>query len=133
MSRYCLDTSAYSHFKRGHPPVIELIERASWLGMPSVVVGELWIGFLLGEWPERNQRELAEFLRNPVVEELAVDREVGQIYAEIVVALRKAGTPVPSNDVWIAATAARAGATVLTYDPHFSAMERVGSLVLQTP
>jgi predicted nucleic acid-binding protein len=133
LSRYCLDTSAYSHFKRGHPPVIELIERASWLGMPSVVVGELWIGFLLGGRPERNQRELAEFLRNPVVEELAVDREVGQIYAEIVVALRKAGTPVPSNDVWIAATAARAGATVLTYDPHFSAMERVGSLVLQTP
>jgi len=133
LSRYCLDTSAYSHFKRGHPPVIELIDRASWLGMPSVVVGELWIGFLLGGRPERNQRELAEFLRNPVVEELAVDREVGQIYAEIVVALRKAGTPVPSNDVWIAATAARAGATVLTYDPHFSVIQRVGSLVLQTP
>lgn len=133
MSRYCLDTSAYSHFKRGHPPVVELIDRATWLGMPSIVVGELWVGFLLGGRVERNQKELAEFLGQPVVEELPVDREIGEIYAEMVVALRRAGTPVPSNDIWIAAVAARAGVNVLTYDPHFSAIQRVGSVVLPPP
>jgi len=133
VSRYCLDTSAYSHFKRGHPPVVELLDRAAWIGVPSIVVGELWVGFLLGGRRERNQQDLAEFLRHPVVEELPVDREMGEIYAEIVVALQKAGKPVPSNDIWIAAAAARAGATVLTYDPHFSFMERVGSLVLPSP
>jgi len=133
VSRYCLDTSAYSHFKRGHQPVVEVIDRADWIGMPSIVVGELWVGFLLGERAERNREDLAEFLRDPVVEELPVDGETGRIYGEIIVALRRNGTPLPSNDVWIAATAARAGATVLTYDAHFSDIERVGSLVLDFP
>ena len=105
MSRYCLDTSAYSHFKRGDPPVVDLIDRAEWLGVPSIVLGELWIGFLLGDRFEKNQTELNEFLTHPPVEELIPDREVARIYAEMVVSLRKAGTPIPSNDVWIAATA----------------------------
>jgi tRNA(fMet)-specific endonuclease VapC len=101
--------------------------------MPSIVVGELWVGFLLGGRVERNQRDLAEFLTHPVVEELPVDSEIGQIYAEIAVALRKAGTPVPSNDIGIAATAARAGAPVVTYDPPFSYIQRVASFVLPSP
>ncbi len=62
-----------------------------------------------------------------------MDGEIGRIYAEIVVALRRNGTPLPSNDIWIAAAAARAGATVLTYDGHFSAIERISSLVLEPP
>jgi tRNA(fMet)-specific endonuclease VapC len=101
--------------------------------MPSTVIGELWVGFLLGERSVRNQEELAAFLRHPVVEELPVDGEVGQIYAEMVVALRKSGTPVPANDIWIAAASARAGATVLTYDAHFAAIKRASALVLESP
>ena len=133
MSRYCLDTSAYSHFKRGHSPAVAAIDRAGWIGVPSIVIGELWMGFLLGKRPERNQAELEEFLRHPVVEEVLVDGEIGRLYAEIIVALRKRGTPLPSNDIWIAAVAASAGATVLTYDSHFSVIERVSSLVLPLP
>lgn len=132
MSRYCLDTSAYSHFKRGHPPVVDLIDHAVWIGVPSIVVGELWVRFLQGKRIDRNLEGLAEFLRHPVVEELPVDGEIGQIYAEMVVALRKSGTPVPSNDIWIAATSAHAGATVLTYDKHFAAIKRASALVLQS-
>ena len=130
MSRYCLDTSAYSHFKRGHEPIVELIDGADWLGVPSVVIGELWHGFLSGRHQRRNADELREFLADPLVEELVVDAAVGRIYAEILRGLRAAGTPLPANDIWVAATAARAGATVLTYDRHFEAMQRVGSLVL---
>jgi predicted nucleic acid-binding protein len=48
VNRICLDTSAYSHFKRGHPPAVDLIDRAAWIGMSSVVMGELGVGFLLG-------------------------------------------------------------------------------------
>ena len=130
MSRYCLDTSAYSHFKRGDPAVVELVDSAEWIGVSSVVVGELWLGFLQGDRLARNQAELAEFLAHPVVEELVVDREVARVYAEIALALRRAGTPLPTNDVWIAAAASRAGATVLTYDPHFTRIQRVGAVVL---
>ena len=133
MSRFCLDTSAYSHFKRGDPAVVELIDGADWIGVPAVVVGELWIGFLQGDRLARNQAELRDFLAVPVVEELVVDRQVARAYAEIVVALRRDGTPLPSNDIWMAAAAAIAGATGLTYDPHFEHIQRVGSLVLPTP
>jgi tRNA(fMet)-specific endonuclease VapC len=131
MNRLCLDTSAYSQFKRGHPPVVELLDRADWIGIPTIVIGELLLGFLLGGRNTENKCELGVFLDEPIVEELPVERQVGEIYAEIVAELRRNGTPVPSNDVWIAATASRADATVLTYDTHFSAIRRVGSILLR--
>lgn len=130
MSRYCLDTSAYSHFQRGEDRVAELLDRAEWIGVPAATLGELRAGFMLGAHRERNEAELGDFLANPVVEELAADGEVARHYAEIVVELRHAGTPIPTNDVWIGATAARAGALVLTYDPHFERIARIGSVVL---
>ncbi len=130
MSRFCIDTSAYSHFKRGDHQVVALLDTAEWIGVPSVVIGELWLGFLQGERLERNVSELNEFLANPVVHEIVIDRDVGRVYAEIVVALRKAGTPLPTNDIWIAAAAARSGATVLTYDSRFGSIQRTGSVVL---
>lgn len=130
MSRYVLDTSAYSHFKRGDQEVVERIDAAEWIGIPSIMVGELWIGFLLGKRYRENERELREFLDNPVVEELPEDSLVARIYAEIVITLRKAGTPLPTNDIWIAATAAAAGAPVLTYDSHFRLIQRAGTVLL---
>jgi len=135
LSRYVLDTSAYSHFKRGDPKAAELIDGADWLGMPAITVGELEIGFLLAgpKRLEENRTQLRDFMDNAIVERLGLDHDVSRIYAEIVVDLRKEGTPVPTNDVWIAAVASRAGATVLTYDDHFRLIRRVGSLVLPLP
>jgi len=133
VSRICVDTSAYSHFQRGHPPAVEVIRSARWVGVPAVVVGELRVGFLLGSRTLENEAELAELLADPVVELLTVDDEAAGHYAEIVVALRRAGTPVPTNDVWIAALAAREGATVVTYDEHFERIGRVGTRVLVRP
>ena len=130
MSRFCLDTSAYSHFKRGDSKVVELVDSADWLGMPFIVLGELWVGFIQGGRLEQNEAELNEFLANPVVELLAIDEEVAQIYAQILVALRKSATPIPTNDIWIAAVSVRYGATLLTYDAHFHAVTRLGSMVL---
>jgi len=130
MSRYCLDTSAYSHFFRGEEEIVGLLDRAEWVGVPAITLGELRTGFLLGEHRLRNESELRSFLSNPVVEVLPVDEEVSRHFSEIVVALRRAGTPIPTNDIWIAATAARSGALVLTYDEHFRQISRVGSIVL---
>lgn len=131
MSRYCLDTSAYSHFQRGSAQVVELLDRAEWIGVPVIAVGELRTGFRLGARRERNEAELRAFLANPVVNFLSVDDEVSRHYAEIVTDLRRAGTPLPTNDIWIAATAVRVGAVVLTLDAHFEQIGRVGSLVVQ--
>lgn len=80
----------------------------------------------------RNEAELDEFLADPTVEELPLDREIASIYAEIVTALREAGTPLPSNDIWIAAASARAEAPLLTFDEHFREIGRIGAIVLRS-
>ncbi len=133
MSRYCLDTSAYSHYQRGDRAVVGLLDAADWVGVPTIVLGELWLGFLQGRHLERNLEELQLFLAHPVVEELALDHHGARHFGEITLALKRAGTPIPTNDIWIAAAAAQAGATVLTYDRHFRSIERVGSVVLERP
>ena len=130
MTRVCLDTSAYSNYRRGRPAVVNEIDRADWIGVPCVVLGEVWAGFMAGKRAERNVAELEEFLAEPIVEVLAIDADVARIYGEIVVDLRHKGRPLPTNDIWIAATAARAGASVLTFDAHFLEVDRVGAQVL---
>ena len=130
MSSFCLDTSAYSNFRRGNEELAALLDQAELVGVPTVALGELRTGFLLGGRRQRNESELDVFLDNPVVQVLPVDSEASRHYAEIVAELRRAGTPVPTNDIWIAATAARNGTTVLTCDDHFERIGRVGSVVI---
>jgi len=106
------------------------LDTAEWVGVPTVTLGELRTGFHPGARPAQDEAELRAFLDNPVVVTLVVDEEVSRHYAATVVDLRRAGTPLPTNDIWIAATAARVGALVLTYDPHFEDIRRVGSVIL---
>lgn len=108
------------------------MDGAEWIGVPTVVLGELEAGFRQGRHARRNLDELEQFLAHRVVNALAVDREVAWIYGEIVTALRGKGSPIPTNDVWIAACAARSGATLLTYDAHFRAVDRIGTLLLDS-
>jgi predicted nucleic acid-binding protein len=133
VSRYCLDTVAYSHFKRGDETIAEILDRAEWIGVPVIVIGELCAGFARGTRFRENLAELDEFLAVPVVETLPVDRHVAEIFGEMIADLRRKGRPIPSNDIWIAATCARAGATLLTWDAHFRQIPRVGSLVFDSP
>lgn len=130
MSAYCLDTSAYSNFRRGNGELAELLDRAELVGVSTIALGELRTGFLLGGRRQSNEAELEAFLDNPAVEVLQVDSETSRHYAGIVAELRKAGTPLPTNDIWIAAAAARYATTVLTCDDHFERVARVGSIVI---
>jgi tRNA(fMet)-specific endonuclease VapC len=131
VSRYCLDTVAYSHFKRGEERIARILDSAEWVGVPVIVIGELCAGFAKGSRFDRNYGELNEFLSLPVVETLPVDRPVAEVFGEILEDLRRRGRPIPVNDIWIAATCARAGATLLTWDAHFRSIPRVGTLLLE--
>ncbi len=133
MTRICLDTSAYSHFKRGEAAAIAAITTAREVGVPVIVLGELRTGFQLGDRADQNERELRAFLANPVVHVLDVDDEASAHYADLVAELRRAGTPVPTNDIWISALAVREGSTVVTYDDHFRMIRRVGARILTPP
>lgn len=131
MTRICLDTSAYSNFQRGQSGAVDVIDTADWIGMPSTTLGELWSGFLRGARTKSNVSQLQDFLAHSAVEIVSVDDDVARIYGEIITDLHRSGKPLPTNDIWIAATAARAGAAVLTFDAHFRAIARVGSIVLE--
>ena len=124
-SRVVLDTSAYSHLRRGHEGVVAALARATVVLVPATVLGELHAGFSVGGRRVENERVLEDFLAEPFVTVVPVTADVARRYGEVHAALRRAGTPIPINDVWIAAAALDAGATVLTFDADF---ERIPGL-----
>ncbi len=132
MTRYCIDTVAYSRFKRGDPRIAGLLDSAEWVGVPVTVLGELFTGFEGGNRKQKNLAELDAFLSVPGVEVLTVDRETAEIFGRMVAGLRRWGRPIPTNDIWIAAACVRAGATLLTGDPHFRDIPLAGALIFES-
>jgi len=130
LNRICLDTSAYSNFRRGRDSVARFLDRAREILVPAVVLGELRVGFRLGARPAHNEELLKSFLDHPSVFIAVVDEETSVLYADLWIELREAGTPIPTNDVWVAAMAIQTGSTILTYDAHFDRVRRVGVEVL---
>jgi len=89
------------------------------------VLGELRAGFLKGSRLTENLAELEQFLASPRVAVVLVDEETAERYAVIFESLRRAGTPIPTNDIWIAASAMQSGSVLLTTDPHFQDVTQV--------
>lgn len=131
--RLVLDTSAYSHFRAGHPKVLDLVAAAEIVLLSTIVIGELEAGFVLGRRERENRTLLAEFLSEPFVSILPVTPSVARHYGRFFVDLRRAGTPIPINDIWIAATTVDCGGHVLTFDEHFDKLPSVDRTVLPVP
>lgn len=125
MSRILLDTSAYSAFKRGHPEVVASVRRAREILLPITVLGELLAGFEAGTRKQANEEELYRFLQSPRVGIVPLLEATARRYAVIYGDLRRAGRPVPTNDMWIAASAMEHGAELLTTDDDFTAIARI--------
>jgi len=119
MTKLMIDTSAYTTFKRGHSETKSQIRKASAILIPTVVLGELLAGFEAGSRRETNRSELTEFLANPRVSVTPVIESTTERYARIYAYLRKHGRPIPTNDLWIAASTMEHSAVLLTADMHF--------------
>ncbi|HEV8639359.1 MAG TPA: type II toxin-antitoxin system VapC family toxin [Chloroflexota bacterium] len=117
--RLLLDTSGYSAFKRGQTEVVELLRAATFIAFNAIVLGELLSGFAAGSREERNRRELRELLSADRVHLLTMGSETAERFALIHRQLRQAGTPIPTHDLWIAASAMEHGLRVVTTDGHF--------------
>jgi tRNA(fMet)-specific endonuclease VapC len=119
LSMVMLDTSAYSAFKRGHQEAIDAVRQAPSILVPSIALGELLAGFEVGGRRLENRRELAEFQRSPRVRTVQITEDTAERYARIYAYLRTIGRPIPTNELWIAASAMEHGAELLTTDRHF--------------
>lgn len=118
-----LDTNAYSAFKRNVPDAVEIIRHTPLIGMSSIVLGELLSGFALGSHEAINRDELKRFLTSKRVKLLPIDDGTSEQYAGIYQNLKQKGHPIPTNDMWIAASALQHRLAVFTYDKHFQAVE----------
>jgi tRNA(fMet)-specific endonuclease VapC len=121
-----LDTSAYVGFKVGVNEVVQIVTAAERILFSPVVLGELMFGFRNGARFAENMVELEKFLRHDAVELIQIGKTTADRYSRIAAYLRQQGTPIPTNDIWIAAQTMECGAELITSDRHF---EKVSGLV----
>ena len=117
--RILIDTNCYSAIDGGDPETIRRIQTAQEVWLPFIVLGELYAGFELGTQKGQNEQQLQDFLSRPAVGVLFADRDTTRGYGQIFHALRRQGTPIPTNDVWIAALALQYDLLLTTSDKHF--------------
>lgn len=114
-----LDTSAYSAYLRGNAEVKQALREADEIYLNPVVLGELYAGFAHGGREKKNRDILREFLSSPRVQVAIIDEETAERYTAIINYLWSKGTPLPTSDLWIAATAMQYGLKLITTDSHF--------------
>ena len=123
--RVLLDTSAYSAFLRGHPQIKRVVRQADQIVLNPVVLGELRAGFRRGRKRPRNEELLERLLASPRVRTVDIAAETAERYAHIMNFLWDAGKPIPTNDIWIAASAMEYGLRLLTLDAHYRRLPQV--------
>jgi len=119
MKRTLIDTNIYSHALRGDEDVIAVLRKADEIGFSVISMGELIAGFKGGNREGDSIEELEEFLDSPRAVVYGVDDQTSGFYADVLDNLKKSGTPIPTNDIWIAATAFQHGLKLFTKDSHF--------------
>lgn len=117
--RIALDTNRYTDLARGDEKTLDAVRSARRVFLPFVVLGELRAGFLCGSRTSENERNLARFLTEERVRLLGSDDETTHHYARLFLQLRRQGTPIPTNDLWIAALVTQHGLFLCARDRHF--------------
>lgn len=118
-NKIMVDTSAYSAFLRGHERIKLFLQYADEIYLNAIILGELFADFAMGKSERKNRSALQEFLSSPRVKIAVIDEETSERYGVITSYLRKEGTPIPTNDLWIAASAMQYGFKILTTDKHY--------------
>ncbi len=118
--KLALDTNKYSALQRGEDPWLrQLLEKVDEIFLPFVVVAELRAGFKKSNQARQNLVTLDSFLSSPRVFVLYADENTLEAYANVWAELMAKGTPIPTNDVWIAAICQQHALTFATSDRHF--------------
>ena len=118
-----LDTNALSAWAEGRVAIGPPLRSADRLVVPSVVLGEYWFGIRQSRHRSRYEDWLSRYL--PLTEVAVVTSATASAYADIRLELKRAGAPIPPNDVWIAALARQHGLAILSNDGHFDAVDGI--------
>lgn len=117
--RVAIDTNRLTDLFQGDAILAQRIGTCDEVWIPLVVLAEIKAGFYGGTQRQRNENLLQRLLSKATVGVLLPSRETAEHYARLFVQLRRAGTPVPDNDIWIAALALQHNLTLITRDQHF--------------
>lgn len=120
-----IDTNRYRDFVEGDPAAVAVFRSAPRICVPFVAVAELRAGFAFGSRGTENQRIFEQFLHRERVEVLLPNMETTRQYANLYRQLRTAGTPIPTNDVWIASIVIQHDLTLFSRDKHFDALPQI--------
>ncbi|HKS67206.1 MAG TPA: type II toxin-antitoxin system VapC family toxin [Candidatus Acidoferrales bacterium] len=112
-----LDTNALSAAAEREPAAMQAVAQAERVAVPVIVIGEYRMGIAQSRYRETYERWLREWIA--AVEVLEVDEETTVSYAAIGLELKRAGKPIPSNDLWIAALCRQHSLPLLSRDQHF--------------
>lgn len=122
--KIALDANAYSDWRRSGK-WNEEIQTATVVMISTVALGELRFGFANGSKPTENEAGLRSFLGESVVVVCEITDATSRIYGEFRHFLKAGGTPIPTDDIWIGASAVEHGADLLTSDQHFRNLPQV--------
>jgi tRNA(fMet)-specific endonuclease VapC len=123
--KLALDTNRYTDLCRGDVGVVQTVELADQVWLPFIVLGELRAGFVVGNQGPRNEAVLRRLLMRPGVGVLYADEQTTHHYASIFRQLRKQGTPIPTNGMWIAALVLQHSLVLCARDVHFDALPQL--------
>jgi tRNA(fMet)-specific endonuclease VapC len=123
--RVALDTNRYVDLCRGISETVALVDEAEEVVVPFIVLGELRAGFAKGSREAANERTLRAFLLKPSVRVAFADDQTTLHYAALYRQLRKQGTPIPTNDMWIAALVLQQNLTLHARDRHFDHLPQI--------
>ncbi len=123
MTALCIDTNVYSAYRKGVNEIVDIFKAASHVWIPAIVLGELRFGFVNGNRNASNELLLEQFLESPTVSVAVAGAPTSREYAFLSHQLRVRGAPIPTNDIWIAASAMELDCPVLTFATHFKRIE----------
>lgn len=120
-----IDANRYADYLRGLQEAVDVFTLVDAIFLPVIVVAELRAGFRGGTRAAENEKVLTQFLRRDRVSLLSPDEATTHHYAALYVELRRAGTPIPTNDLWIAALVVQHGLVLYSRDRHFDCIPRI--------
>jgi len=119
MTNILIDTNIYIEVFKNNKKVTHLLQTVDHIGISTITIGELLFGFRNGTKLTENKKELDEYCKLPRLTIYEIDSETADCYSSIKYQLKTDGKPIPTDDIWIAATAMQHGLSIFSFDKHF--------------